>query len=166
MEEMPITPRGWFEQPRSPAEFYRAAEASNSGLPQHVFFEKRVGDENIQYLFDAFTAGEFAMIVSQTSPCRVALVRGEFPDFLLAFDDPDRDDEEFEAVEADKAGRRRADEYRALHEVRLRHGPGYLDLEEYSPYEEEMQAREAIPRVVGQKAAKRYPANTNRKSVV
>lgn len=158
--EYSVTPREWFELHRDPLEFYLEAERCNFGLPQHVFFEKRVGGANIHYLLDAFTAGEFARIVSQTAPCTVALVNGTFPDFSLSFSDGARGTVEFEAVEADRKVRR-ADEYRALHEKKLRHGPDYMELEEYSPHEEEMQAREAIPRVVGQKAAKGYPATTN-----
>lgn len=159
--EYSVTLREWFELHKDPLEFYREAKRCNDSLPEHVFFEKRVGGADIHYLFDAFTAGEFARIVAQTASCTVALVNGAFPDFSLSFSDAAKGIVEFEAVEADENDRRRADEYRALHEKRLLHGPDYMELEEYCPYEEEMQAREAIPRVVGQKAAKDYPVTTN-----
>ncbi len=159
--EIEATPREWFEQPRPPLEFYHQAKMANFGLPGHVFFEKRVGGEDVQYIFDAFTAGEFARIVSQSDPCKVALVKGKFPDFFLGFDDPAKGTMEFEAVEADEKGRRRTDEFKALHEMQLRHGPGYMELKQYSPDEEVDRAREAIPRVVGQKASKGYPVTTN-----
>ncbi|HEX3498649.1 MAG TPA: hypothetical protein VHT04_04945, partial [Stellaceae bacterium] len=98
--------------------------------------------------------------------------REQFPDFRIVF--RDRRQLQFESVWADESGRKIEDEYREferrkaqwnrrrklLVDASRRDFGEYLRLEPYSPDDEEEKAREALARVVEQKARKGYPRDT------
>jgi len=100
--------------------------------------------------------------------------REHFPDFLIVFHAPKLKPMEYESVWADEKGREVENEYRAQYACKSewedarqaataagRDDPGeYLELIHYDPAEKKAQAREAIRRVVGNKAAKGYPVTT------
>ena len=123
---------------------------------------------------EAITAGEFASLVSHRHVCDVALIPSHerFPDFRL-FLAGTTETADYECVWADEKGRNPTQEYREYYERKDKWDaerqpavaggepdPGeYLETEMYSPYEEEQQAREAIPRVVREKAGCTAPGS-------
>jgi hypothetical protein len=173
-EPFTIPARSWFEVLRDPGEFLAEARRCNFALKTDVFFGKRVGGVNTDYLQEAYTAGEFGGLWTQEEACKVSLVpeRERFPDFRLVF--PDGRRLQFESVWADEDGRKVEDEYREFERRKARwnrcrellvnagrHDFGeYLRLEPYSADDEEDKAREALARVVEEKAGKGYPRDT------
>ena len=136
-------PRSWFEEWREPGEFYRAA---NEGL--QTFFCTDTTPE--PYLRDAYHAGVFARIWrDDQGPCEVRLVPEpeKFPDAQLRSESGDTC-LDIEITIARKKGSRMFKELRELREL------GFVPAE--SLEELQASAREAIPRVVKEKADKRY----------
>src|ERR1700730_7145343 len=170
-EPFTIPARSWFEVLRDPGEFLAEARRCNFALKTDVFFGKRVGGVNTEYLQEAYTAGEVGGLWTQEGACKVSRVpeREGFPDFRLVF--PDGRRLQFESVWADEDGRKVEDEYREFERRKARwnrcpellvnagrHDFGeYLRLEPYSADDEEDKAREALARVVEEKAGKGYP---------
>src|SRR5258708_34954446 len=88
-EPFTMPARSWFEVVRDPREFLAEAQRCNVALKTDVFFGKRVGVLNTDYLQEAYTAGEFGGLWAQEEACKVLLVpeRERFPDFRLVFPD-------------------------------------------------------------------------------
>lgn len=139
-------PRRWFEEWREPGEFYQAA---NSGLGR-LSDENSISSPQHQYLRDAYYAGVFARVWrDDQGPCKVRLIpeRQQFPDAQLRFQSghPCLD---IEVTIARKSGSRMFEEPRELRKE------GFATVQ--SIEELEASAREAIPRVVREKAEKHY----------
>lgn len=134
MKRMPFD-RAWFEEWRDPEEFENAVNECDQLLEVGEIFKPEY-----QYLRDAMYAGDFALLYLRREHCLVRLSQPH--DFKLRRDEGDL---EFELVEADRAGRKRGNEYKCL-----------ADPEEPSMEEEYNQAREAIVRIVAKKAGKYY----------
>lgn len=137
--------RRWFEEWRSPVEFFRAAD---EGLSR-CFVADRVPP---QFLREAYPAGLFACIWQDArEPCRVRLVpqNETFPDAQLKAEDVTLD---LEVTMALRMGRRMFEEWR---DMRRKFDRGEMILSETSKVRRAI-AREAIPRVVRKKADKHY----------
>jgi len=143
----PAIPEGWYNDWQEPEQFFGEVEALLEPFDDDVIFT----NPKFQAHFDAFIAGKLAVIRNTHEPTRVRLVKAEAPDFEL---NVQGEIEPFEATEADRAGRRRGDEYRLAAENREQGLP--KELEMFSPSEEMERAREAIPRVIENKAKKLY----------
>lgn len=143
----PAIPESWHTDWHEPDRFFSEVEAMLEPYDSEVIFS----DPKFQTHFDAFIAGKLAVIRNTHEPTRVRLVKGEAPDFELNIQG---EVEPFEATEADRADRRRGDEYREVAKRRKQGLP--KELEMFSPSEEMEHAREAIPRVIENKAKKRY----------
>ncbi|MCH8098090.1 MAG: hypothetical protein IID53_13540 [Proteobacteria bacterium] len=138
-------PRKWFEEWREPGRFFRAAD---EGVK--IFF---VADKAPpQYLREAYVAGLFARIWRDDGgSCEVRVVpeREKFPDAQLRAGDASLN---LEVTMALREGKRMFKEWRDL---RAKAKQGEIVLAETSE-QRQASAREAIPRVVGQKADKHY----------
>ena len=150
---MPTTatiPREWFESWREPGDFYRAAD---KGL--EAFFQ--VDETPPHYLRDAYVAGAFARIWRDAqAPCEVRLVPKEeqFPDAQIRAGSKTLD---FEITMADKRERPMFKIWRKLLAMYKRGQGAPVE----SVEEKRASAREAIPRVCAQKAAKHYTGRPN-----
>lgn len=138
-------PRKWFEEWREPGEFFDAAD---EGVK--TFF---VADRApCQYLREAYVAGVFARIWrDHCGPCEVQLVpaREKFPDAQLRTGHTCLN---LEITMALKKGKMMFKEWR---ELRAKSKRGEIVMAETTEQRQDS-AREAIPRIVGQKASKQY----------
>ena len=142
-------PRTWFEEWHEPGEFYHAAD-----LGVRAFF---LTDTNPpQYLREAFHVGWFGSIWRDNHGlCEVRLLgEGGFPDAQLRADGVHLDLEVTMALAKDKQM------FKEWRELRAKTQRGEIVLAE-PPEEYEASAREAIPRVVGQKADKHYAGSAS-----
>ncbi|MFQ5973703.1 MAG: hypothetical protein ACE5Q3_15350 [Alphaproteobacteria bacterium] len=146
-ETMQLPPRNWFDRWWVPAEFFDLVCNHNDSVQQDEFFN----NPKLKPLREAYAAAYFAAIRAQSKPCLLRLVAGEFPDFELSIGE---DVLKFELTEADRAGRRRGQEYReaAAREV-AELAP---ETELFDPGEEERAALRAIERALELKARKHY----------
>lgn len=140
-------PPSWFSDWHEPARFFGEVDTILEPIPGDRLF---VGPEH-QVLFDAFAAGRFAVARWTNEVCSLRMERDRFPDFALKFE---KRIERFEFTEADRAGRRRGEEYQRQAERRRRGLPNEPEL--FNLAEEIAAAREAIPRVIEAKARKHY----------
>jgi hypothetical protein len=139
-------PREWFEKWRQPGEFVREAHKAI------LVYDKTPP----QYLRDAYLAGSFARIWrDDRGPCEVRLVPEpeKFPDAQLWAGHTYL---HLEITMALKKGRRMFKEHQELRDKAKR---GEIVLAE-SHEQLQASAREAIPRVVKQKANKHYAGQT------
>ncbi len=138
-------PRKWFEEWREPGEFFDAAD---EGVK--TFF---VADRApCQYLREAYVAGVFARIWrDDCGPCEVRLVpeREKFPDAQLRIGHTCLN------LEITMALRRDKEMFKGWQELRAKTKRGEIVRAETAE-QRQASAREAIPRVVGQKAGKQY----------
>ena len=136
----PIMDGKWWE-PDALADF---AHKIRNVTPEDEFF----CDPGYRKVREAINASDFAQRRPWNQDWLLRLVpeRERFPDFELKSGEDTRS---FEIVEADRATRRRCDEYRAAKEF-----PSQL--EHCDPDEEAAGALDGIERVVKQKADKRY----------
>ena len=145
-------PQSWFSDWWQPAEFFHEVCAIMELIPEDRLFV----DPKFQDLFDAYAAGRFAVARQPDEDCMVRMERDRFPDFGLKFRDRI---EQFEFTEADRAGRRRGEEYQRSAERRRQGLPDQPEL--FDPAEEIVAANEAISRVVEAKAGKHYQPKPN-----
>jgi len=140
-----VRPDQWFEEWREPGEFFHAA---NEGITTYFCADKAPP----QYLREAYVAGAFARIWrDDRGPCVVCLVpkANRFPDAHLKTDDTRLN---LEITMALPKGKRMFKEWWELKKKAAR---GEFEPAQTSEQRQE-HAREAIPRVVGEKAGKRY----------
>ena len=123
-----------------PSEFREAALRLVDIDPSDLF-----GDPRNKFRREAYIAGEFAVGFNGMEPCQVRLTEDGLHDFEL---ETGQGVVGFQAVEADQKGRRRGEEYRNMPE-----SSQAIDVDLDGEYEE---ARKAIRKVLGQKAAKLY----------
>lgn len=140
-------PISWLSELHEPQSFLVAVREVMDSIEDDDLFN----NPKYQILFDGYAAGRLAATRGAYEPCLVRLVADHFPDFELTFGETV---EHFEFTEADRAGRSRGDEYRRAAERRRQGLPSEGEL--FSPYEEDLAAREAIPRVIQAKANKHY----------
>ena len=145
-------PPSWFSDWYEPAEFFGEVLA----ILEPIASDRLFMDPEYQDLFDAFAAGRFAVARLTDEVCLLRMERDRFPDFALKFGDRI---ERFEFTEANRAGRRRGEEYQRRAERRRRGLPNEPDL--FNPAENIAAAREAIPRVIEAKAKKHYRPKPN-----
>ena len=108
------------------------------------------GDPKNQFRMEAYIAGEFAIIYNKHESCQVRLTEDGLYDFELQTGEGVVG---FQAVEADQESRRRGDEYRNKPE-----SSKAIDVDLDKEYDD---ARNAIQRVLGQKAARHYSPRVN-----
>ncbi len=145
-------PPSWFSDWYDPARFFGEVSAILESIPSGRLF---VGPE-YQDLFDAFAAGRFAVARRTSEVCLLRMERDRFPDFALKLGDRI---EQFEFTEADRAGRRRGEEYQRRAERSRRGLPNEPEL--FDPTEDVAAALEAIARVIKAKARKHYQPKPN-----
>jgi hypothetical protein len=133
----------WFEQWREPSEFLQAAKA---GVLACFCADKAVPN----FLREAYVAGAFGRIWRDArGPCKLRLHEGEFPDAQF------RADGVCLSIEITMALDRKKKMFDEWREIRAKTKQGQIVLAR--TYEErQASAREAIPRVVKQKANKNY----------
>jgi hypothetical protein len=153
-ESMEPRPRTWFEEWREPGEFYHAAA---EGV--RTFFCTDTTPP--QYLREAYVVGVFGWIWrDDRGPCEVRLLAaGGFPDAQLRADGVHLNLEITMALAKDK------EMFKEWRELRAKTKRGEIIPAE-SAEQRAAIAREAIPRVVGQKAAKRYAGSARPTLVV
>lgn len=145
VQEDVIVPKTWFEQWRSPHEFYRKADDCMSQFEPDII----LGMTGVQHLFDAHVAGLFARVWNDHHACKVKLEPGDFPDAHLR---DAKDTLALEVTMADEKDRRMAAEHRRSREMRERGESAVI----HTNWEQEREnAQEAIPRVCAKKV-KRY----------
>ena len=137
----------WFERWWPPLAFLTVVLEHNRDVPSDAFFARA----ELQPLREAYAAGLFATILSETQAVALRLRRDRFPDFDLRIGEHIQ---AFELVEADKPGRRRGDEYK---EAAQREAEGLPpSVEHFDPDAEEQAAPEAIREAIAKKAQKSY----------
>ena len=140
-------PVEWFERWWPPLAFLTVVLEHNRDVPSDAFFARA----ELQPLREAYAAGLFATILSETQAVALRLRRDRFPDFDLRIGEHIQ---AFELVEADKPGRRRGDEYK---EAAQREAEGLPpSVEHFDPDAEEQAAPEAIREAIAKKAQKSY----------
>ena len=140
-------PVEWFNRWWSAGEFFSLVKKHNDAVSQDEFFAR----PEYQQLREAYAAGLFSFIRAQERNMFVKLDADRFPDFDLRIDKAVIG---FELVEADRLGRKRAQEYREAARREAADEPELLG--EFDPVAEQEAAIPAIQRAVELKAAKKY----------
>lgn len=145
-------PPTWFAQWWNPHDFLAEVQTHAEPVPRALLFNH----PDLKQLREALAAAKYAALRSNHTSLQIRLELGRFPDFQIC---TSLQIEPFELVEADRAGRRRGEEYRIAEEREAAGLPPEPEL--FDPIEERQTAIEAIVRAVEGKAAKNYRPSPN-----
>ena len=146
-------PAEWFDRWWNPQALLESALAQIHAIPGSVPGNLLFNKPALKPLREAYAAAKFATIRPQARHCEVRMVDpgSRFPDFEIRFDAAS---EQFGQTEADREGRRRADEYGEAHGRVASGAPA--GLKHYDPDEEMAAAPQAIAVALECKAKKHY----------